>query len=343
MGIVSFCTKEDFNNPGSSQFVKIQESNSSSDRVKVLNQQLPLKKFKSTSATAGDDYVFTLQYMVEAPMVSGSKVQASHIVYNDNNLYLSYNTAGVSIRGAYEIIKLTEGAEPEVHATGSINAEYNSVEYYLDPSTHEPKLMLAGIRLKYGGESTSMVHIFSLGSDGLPTGDPMTIDLNGFVATDINNLGVVTGTDGGFYTIHQGNLFGASFIVGLGDARSVAYNTANDQYVALLGNPGRLVMGLPGSTTEIPLGGLSFQETKATVRVVNNQAFVALGDGGLKVVNLANSQITSSLQRPEAPMGEDPNDYVTNSVSVNEYGQVFIANGAAGIYVAQITDNNIHT
>ena len=340
VSILSFCTKDNNLYSGDGKQGNSNEITNNSDRVKAINQLIPLKKIKSSSSLQDDDCVFTLKYMVDAPIVAGQKVQASHIAYHNDHMYLSYNTAGDIVLGGYEMINLESADYPEVHAIGAIDSEYHSVELYNDPSGNISKLILAGVRSKYDGELTSMVQLFSLGTDGLPVGDPLTIDLNGYAATDVNHLGVVTGTGGGFYTIHQNGFNGITYITDLEDARSIAYCQDKDEYVALLGNPGRLITGLPGKANTIPLGGISFGETKAMVRVVNNKAFVALGDGGLKVVNLETGQVISSLAAPEHPAGEPDEDYVTNSVSVNEYGQIFIANGAAGIYVAKMNTND---
>jgi len=331
LAFLSNCTKDLPETSTDNQFVHL-DPEQNIKRVTQYDQYIPLRTIKSQSQGADETLAFNLRYMIEAPLVNGQLVQASHLSYRNGQLYLSYNTAGEIIRGAYEIITLEASGMPNVLTSGALTSEYHSVDVVYDADRQQHKMLLAGIKLPFTGGTQSIVQVFDLNEQGLPDGSPVDVALKGVVATDVNHNGIVTGTNGHFYqlsgyTALEGNAFE--------DARSVAYYSNLDQYVALLGKPGRLAMNLSGQTQYIPLGGLDISDTKAMVRVFDDYAFAALGAGGLKVVDLSNGEIISELAKPDHPVGENELDYVTNSVSVNGQGLVFIANGAAGIYVAR--------
>jgi len=338
MIVLSNCTKDNLFKFDDSSYVVIDKPDKPTGRLEYHNDPIPFKKFKSAQSTSGDEYTFTLQYLLSSPVVDGASVQASHIVYKSEKLYLSYNTNGDLIRGGMEVVDFANPGNPRVMATGIRDAEFSSLDIYTNSATGKSHLIMAGAGFNDQGAVGSQIRIFELDASGYPLMNAEIIDLTGYVATDINVLGVVTGTQGGFYEINEQALNFANYATDLEDARSVAYNSTNGEYVALLGNPGRLITGLPANQQTIQLGGISYEGTKAIVRVQDGLAYAALGDGGLKVVDLASGLITASIDRPEIPSGQNEKNYVTNGVSVNESGYVFIANGAAGVYVAKISD-----
>lgn len=341
---MSFCTKDTDFEEAESQFINLDFPANISNRLVVVNQSIPLRRIKDGSSLPEEEYIFTQKYILGGPVVNNTSVQASHIKYWNNNVYITYNTAGSVTNGGFDIINFQNINNPIIYATGIEGSEYSSIEIITDTGSGESQMILAGSSETSGGNDISIVQIFDMDITGLPILDPIKIDLNGYTATDINFLGVVTGTSGGFYQLNLGSQNNANYITDLDDVRSIAYNNKNGEYVALLGKPGRLVTGLPGSSSIIPLGGISFPGTKAIVRINNGFAYAALGDGGLKVVDLATGMVTTSLERPEIPTGENQNNYVTNGVSVNQNAYVFIANGAAGIYVAKlIGDGSLET
>lgn len=336
---MSHCAKDYNMEDGESQFIPLDQQGTKTDRLMIINQSIPLRQIKNANTSPDENYVFTQKYLLGGPIVNGSGVQASHIYYWNNNIYISYNTSGFISNGGFDIIDIQNINNPEVFATGIVGTEYNSIGIFTDPGSDDSKMILAGSSESSGGNYLSQVQIFDLNNSGLPILSPQKIDLNGYVATDVNHLGVVTGTEGGFYQLNLGSQITANYITDLDDARSVAFNKNNGEYIALLGRPGRLVTGLPGNSTTIPLGGISLPGTKAIVRIDAGFAYVALGDEGLKVVDLSSGIVVTSLPRPAIPAGKNQDNYVTNAVSVNDNGYLFIANGAAGIYVSKLVVN----
>lgn len=87
----------------------------------------------------------------------------------------------------------------------------------------------------------------------------------------------------------------------------------------------------------ITVGGANITDSKSTASVVLSRSFVAAGDEGMKVVSLTTDAVVDSIPRAIVA-GLDPTLTVTNAVSVND-DLVFLANGEAGVYVAQAAIN----
>ena len=334
--LLTFCSKEEMEADKDIHYIQIDRPGHPSDRLIPINKPIPLRTEKNGSILTGEDLVFIEKYAVEGPVVDGFLVQASHIFFHDQRIYLSYNTAGEEVRGGFEMIDLNDPDNPQVYATGTPEAEYSSLEVYYHPVMGKAYLILGGCRETLDEGHIAEVRLFGLDASGIPVLNPTVFDLEGYVTTDVNHLGVVTGTSGGYYQIDPNTMNNLMQLQKLDDARSIAFHTPDQSYISLLGSPGRIVTGLPNSPSTLLLGGLSNPGNKATIRLAEGYAFAALGEGGLKVVDLSTRRVTASLPRPEAPDGENSDDYVTNGVSINEAGQVFIANGAAGITVAKL-------
>jgi len=317
------------------QFQILEPGSQSGQRFHPENRELNYTRIKSGQMNTGE-VMFTLRYTLEGPMIDNSPVQASHMTFRQGNLFIAYNTAGEVVAGGFDRINLNTTGMPEVLSVVSSRSEYSSVELVTDPSSGDSKLILAGVGLGSDNDPKSQIQIFDLNDAGVPVLAPRISLLNGYVATDVNANGVVTGTSGGFYEITDLDQGRVRLNANFDDARSVAYDQTTGTYVALLGNPGRLVTGLPGNSRVIQVGGLTLGETKAIVRIHNGFAIAALGEGGIVVVDLESGNITGTLSRPAFNGNGNPDDYVSNGVSVDGTGRVFIANGAAGLFVAQL-------
>jgi uncharacterized protein (TIGR02145 family) len=331
--LISGCSKDPWFNDREldPQFQLLDPGTQSQLRLHPENEELSYTRIKSAQSNNGD-VVFTLRYMLEGTTIDNSPVQASHMAFRQGNLYIAYNTAGNTVAGGFDRINLNTTGMPEILSVVSSRSEYSSVELITDPT----KLILAGVGLGSDNDPKPQIQIFDLDGSGDPVLAPKISLLNGYVATDVNGYGVVTGTSGGFYEIEDLDQGKVKLNAGFDDARSVAYDYSTGEYVALLGNPGRLATGLPRNQRIISLGGLTISETKAIVRLHNGFAIAALGEEGIKVVDLKTGTVTGSLPRPAFGGSGNPDDYVTNGVSVDATGRVFIANGAGGLNVAQL-------
>lgn len=163
-------------------------------------------------------------------------------------------------------------------------------------------------------------------------------DVNSYVATGVavfNDFIMATsGSDGHLTTLSKSDLTTID-TNRLNDVRSIAIS---DTYIAALGvSPATLyVLNINNPTTfnEYIIAGNTSVESKSTLAIDGDFAYVSLNDGGLKIVNLNDDTIVQSIDKPQTPEGENETDYVTNAVSVNDE-LVFIANGAVGVYVGK--------
>jgi uncharacterized protein (TIGR02145 family) len=335
--MVTGCAKDPwFNDPQiDPQFQLLDPGTQFLQRFQPENRELQYSRIKSGQLNSGE-VMFTLRFMLQGPSVDNAPVQASHMAFRQKNLYIAYNTAGNTVAGGFDRINMNTTGMPEVLSVVSARSEYSSVELITDPVNGDSKLIMAGVGLGSDNDPKPQIQIFPLDASGEPVLAPRVTLLNGYVATDVNAQGVVTGTNGGFYEIENMDNGQVTLASEFDDARSIAYDQTSGTYVVLLGNPGRLVLGLPRNQKVVQLGGLTLGETKAIVRIHNGFAIAALGEGGIKVVNLQTGTITGSLDRPAFNGSGNPDDYVSNGLSVDGTGRVFIANGAAGLFVAQL-------
>lgn len=311
-----------------------------SARLLEKSTRLTYRSFKA--AQDGQDLAFSLEYFLNSPEVDGVAVQATHLIYKANKLYISYNTEGEMIRGGMEIVDMLDPADPQVMATGIRDGEFSSLDIITRSLTGDSWLALVGAGMPLAGQPAPQVRLFELDGAGYPLSDPQIVDLHGFTGTDIQHLGLVSGTDGAFYRLDEQTLSFASLELDVQDARSVAWDPQSEQYVVLNGDPVQLITNLPGQPVVHELGVSSLTSgAKAIVRIWNGLAFVAMGEHGLNVYDLETGDQVAGIARPDIPEGENSQNFVTNGVSVHEESYVFIANGAAGVFVARYTDGNL--
>ena len=311
-----------------------------SSRLLQKNNPLSFRSFKSGQGE--NDIIFSLEYFLNSPQVEGTAVQATHLVYKANKMYISYNTEGALIRGGMEVVDFNDPANPQVMATGIRDGEFSSLDIVTDPVSGGSWLVMVGAGLPQNNLPSPQARMFELDTYGYPVLNPQVIDLDGYTGTDIQYYGMVSGTNGAFYLLDDQTLSFVETQLQIDDARSVAYDKATQKYVILTGDPATLMTNLPGQAKTYDLGIGSLAEgSKAIVRIWNGLAFVALGEAGLKVYDLATGEEKASLARPEIPQGENPYNYVTNGVTVHDEGFVFIANGAAGVYMAKYENGSL--
>jgi hypothetical protein len=150
-----------------------------------------------------------------------------------------------------------------------------------------------------------------------------------------SGLYATSGDNGALFTVSP---FSPSDVdpVALHDARWV--DARDGKVVVVQGTPGQIAVfeadGLEPAGT-FPFTGADIPESKSTVELVGGKAFVAAGSGGVQVLSATTGVVVGSVPRPDpASLGLDPSVVVTNAASVED-DLLFIANGEAGVYVAQ--------
>lgn len=288
-----------------------------------------------------DNYALVLRAEVKPPAYLEQMLKASHVHIDGNRAFVAYNTEGESYLGGIEIYDISNIQKPVLIAQIVVNdADYSALTY------HDNKIYLAGATQSAEDKALSspaIVEVITLENDQVIE-ESVLLDVMGFTATDVkidgNKLYITSGTNGGLsiYDLNSLELLETKM---LDDARSIAFD--QDQFVVMQGVPARVkTYSTPdGSLLEsFTVGGANIPESKSIVDMKDNLIFIPAGSEGLKVIDAKTGQNKLQLPLPEM---EDvkPEFMVTNGASVNK-GRTFIANGAAGLYVAQQQSENIH-
>lgn len=299
---------------------------------------------------AGPGFTLTLRAEVLPPVSGTTTLQATHIVmteYTDTSAvypytittyslaYVSYNVGGPTYLGGVDVFDVTSRNNPTLISSAVfLNTDVSALTF------NNGKLYLAESTSDVAFTYPAVVEEITLVNNRLSLMTRRT-GIASYVATDVKvAFGKVFASSGsggpgtgGLTVLDAGTLTEVAFDPFL-DARAV--NVYGNNITVMQGTPARIRMYNGASSsfmTSYNVGGANLSEHKSTAKVVGNRAFVAAGDEGLKVVDLTTGSIVDSLPRVTVA-GLDPNLTVTNSVSVNG-DLVFLANGEAGVYVAQ--------
>jgi len=312
-------------------------------RVKKTNQILQVQnvEFSSTKGQGipqkidlTQNFVFKLRAEVDAPVYEGNTLQATHVRIIDHYAFVTYNTQGSKYLGGLDVFDVTDISNPTIVWNAVFkNADVSSVDYYNN------KLYLVGAfdidadapsYLK----SPAVLEVLSLQPDRSIAKVDTIIDLNAYVGTDIRvNAQSIYTTSGsnGYLKVFNHN-YKVVDSVKLDHARSVDAN--NGKIYVLQGQPGRLNVYNQSDAsfvTTFAVGDANQEEAQSGVVASNKYLFAALNEGGVQILNLDGS-LKQVVPRPLIPEGENPENFVSNSVSI--YNDLaLIANGEAGLYV----------
>jgi hypothetical protein len=317
-------------------------------RVHVVTDTLaiePVGSVASVRGAAGAEPAFpcpppafslVLVAQVDPPELNGVRLQASHVVIRGSKAYVAYNVQGPLRKGGVDVFDVNHPEAVELTSSAlftdtdvSAADEHGSSALYLatatDDATFATPAVLEVVDLE-GGKLTS---------------SSRRVDLPSFAGTGVRVQGdavyVTSGSGGdpvgGLSVFERATLEPTAFDA-FEDARAV--DVQGDLVVAMRGTPGALrVYDGAGMdfVRSIASGGAGIPESKGTVFIARHYAFYAAGDGGLRVVDLATDATVVTLAVPDVA-GLVPEDDVTNGASASG-NLVFIANGGAGLYVAQ--------
>lgn len=297
------------------------------------------------------NYVFVLRAEVEPPVYQNHTLRASHVHIKGigsagDRAFITYNTEGEDYLGGIDIFDISNIKTPILVTQIMVDgADFSAVTF------HENKIYLAGASRSYEKDnlqSPAIVEIITLENDKVVE-PSTTLDIIGFTATDVkihdNKLYVTSGTNGGL-SIYSLDSLKLLDIKRMDDARSIAFDQASpldDKFVIMQGTPARVTTfsTSDGSLLKsFTVGGADVPESKSMVDMKNNFIYVPAGKEGLKIINASTGENKMLIPLP-ALEDVEPEFLVTNAVSINEE-KVFIANGAAGLYVAQQKEENIN-
>ncbi|GMQ26506.1 hypothetical protein Aoki45_31880 [Algoriphagus sp. oki45] len=283
-----------------------------------------------------EEIALVLISQASSPVYEGNTLQATHVDIDDDYAYVAYNTAGPTYLGAVEILDISDAYKPRIVAQAIFkNADISALEY------RDGVLFLA---MAVDVDQSEVTDPANLGivsvSNGQFTSDFRLISVPGFVATDVTATSqftaLVSGSNGAL-TLFDRNLNKLSEVPGE-DLRSVTFG--ENRLAILSGTQGAGILN-PNSLTEVTRIALDADEPQAkrTIDIEDDHVFIALGRKGAGIYRLSNGREESLLPIPINPENVEAGDIVTNAVSVED-DLLFMANGAAGISIADVDDED---
>jgi len=314
------------------------------ERILLKENLIPIENNKSVTKITDNEftfdptenYVFKLQAEVSSPQYQGNTLQATHVTIHENYAFVTYNTKGDKWQGGFEIFNVTNIQNPELIVSaimpdGDISAiDYNDGKVYLAGamgSNNETDL-----------ESPAFLQVVNLDNQMNIISVDTILDISSYVATDVlatdKYILVTSGSDGGL-TVFDKFTYEPVNISQYANARALDANSGN--VFMLQGEPGqinKLNKATFGAEAVFSVDGANTPASKSEIAVNENYVLSALNEGGLKMLTTTGI-LKQHIPKPSVPQGAIADNYVTNSVTLNE-NLVLIGNGAAGVHVGNI-------
>ncbi len=274
---------------------------------------------------------------VDAPSVDGRTLRATHVDIDGKYAYVSYNTEGEIYLGAVEIFDISDVYNPKITAQAIFKeADISSLEF-----KNGVLYLAAAVNIDANKDVTAPANLITVAvSGGVFTSPFKFSSVPGFVATDVahtNTHTVVTSGNDGSVSLFDGNqTLGQS--VKIDDLRAVAFGS--DKIAVLSGTGGVSVLDPNSLSTvlSIPLAN-DVAEAKRTLSINQNHLFVSEGRNGAGIYQMGDGKLVKRMAIPILPNDVEAGDVVTNAVSVDQ-DLLFMANGAAGISIADVKDKS---
>jgi hypothetical protein len=313
-------------------------------RVTTRNELIKLDTTRGLGRTHGSNaFSMTLVAEIAPPTVNGQTLMATSVSLDGQFAYISYNLRGESYGGGVDIVQL-KGTQNATIRSEALFSDTKVSSVFYDNTTSRLYLAEASNNPAFAYPAT--VEMLKISGNKLNLSGAVRTVLTSYVATSITSVGglvfATTGNTGGLYTLTPDSLKVVTYVA-LSDARWVDFDPTSLTLATVQGG-GKLYVFSPlagafGNTYSF--AGTGIPESKSTVEVIGGKALIAAGDGGVKLVNIANGTVVGSIARAIVP-GMDPSLSVTNAATgAKQY--VYISNGEAGIYVAQasqLLENN---
>lgn len=283
----------------------------------------------------------TLVAEIDPPVVDGDPLQATSIDggWGDWGV-VSYNMRGPERKGAIDWISHFSSSSPRLRSQVIFDdADVNAVSVlgtavYAASATDDPAVPFPAV-----------LDRVPLRNDRFTLVSYRRVPLVSFAATSVfrtGNLLYVTSGSAGELSAFSSWTLSERGAYPLHDARWVARDAAGNRIVVAQGTPGQLSVfeegEFPGGSMNLintfPFPGADVPESKTTVEIEGEHAFVAAGTEGVQILCLDDGEVVASVPRPDpAALNLDPSVVVTNAVAVDD-DLMFISNGEAGVYVA---------
>ncbi|MGI9625649.1 MAG: YncE family protein [Longimicrobiales bacterium] len=292
------------------------------------------------SAAPAEPVLMKLIAEVDSPELDGVMLQATHVAMKGKKAYVSYNVQGSTQKGAIDAFDdMNESAPVLTSSVRLHDADVSSVAY------ESKKVYVATGAVEGSFPTTAVLEVVRL-RDGDRRFEPTTdrIELPSFVGTGVTifkDLVYVTSGDGG--PVPGGlSVFDEKTLELVAedrfpDARAVSAD--GDWVVALRGSPAELRVydKDDGNLVRvIPVGGAMTPDSKSGLAIDKDVAVVAVGEAGIRVVDLETGAILGEMPVPDIS-GLNPADVVANGVAVHK-DLIFVALGAGGLWAIRAAD-----
>jgi hypothetical protein len=280
---------------------------------------------------------FSLKLTAEVlpPTLDGKVLQATSIAMSNNKAVVSYNMRGAEYLGGIDVFLISNEKNIFLKSEALFNnADVNSVTF------NDGYVYTAGATGDGAFPYPAVCEVLGLQGVSLILEGNQRAPLTSYAGTSAVFWGsrvYTTSGDNGALSVFDSASLVPQDSFDLHDARWVDVN--DGKVVVVQGTPGRISVYDEATMTlenTFPFAGANVAESKSTVQVIGGKAIIAAGDNGVQVLSLATGNVLGYVPLPNpADLGLDPSVVVTNAVSA-EGNLLFISNGEAGVYVAQV-------
>lgn len=350
------CTKEDQSIPSDiiieKDIVINNNLRSLNGKITKRHHNVPLVSFTDRRLKSGgyaedpnieENFAFTLIAESLSPEYEGKTIQATHVDIYDNYAFVSFNMKGAEYLGGVQVFDVSIPENPMIISEAILpHIDVSSLEYFGN------KLFLAGAYDPTVNDTTyttpAVIDILNLNSAMQITGTDTIIDISSYVGTDItvgnsdgSTMIMCTTGDNGGVMMYNASTFSMEFEEELPDARAV--QLYDGKAYVLKNNPGEIVVYENNTVlVKYPLLANLTPDSKSELDVNDQGIFAAMNAGGLQYQKEDGTNV-QLIPKPDVIEGELEENYVTNSVTVNNE-LVLIGNGGAGVYVGYVSEQS---
>lgn len=350
------CTKEDQSIPSDiiieKDIVINNNLRSLNGKIAKMHHNVPLVSFTDRRLKSGgyaedpnieENFAFTLIAESLSPEYEGRTIQATHVDIYDNYAFVSFNMKGAEYLGGVQVFDVSIPENPMIISEAILpHIDVSSLEYFGN------KLFLAGAYDPTVNDTTyttpAVIDILNLNSAMQITGTDTIIDISSYVGTDItvgnsdgSTMIMCTTGDNGGLMIYNASTFSLEYEEELPDARAV--QLYDGKAYVLKNNPGEIVVYENNTVlVKYPLLANLTPDSKSELDVNDQGIFAAMNAGGLQYQKEDGTNV-QLIPKPHIIEGELEENYVTNSVTVNNE-LVLIGNGGAGVYVGYVSEQS---
>lgn len=288
---------------------------------------------KSTS-----DFHLNLVGQVSRPEFdTNSNLTATHVDYQDNFAYVSYNTIGQTFAGAVDVIDLSNPSQPVLVSRMYMHDRDANVILYDTGYLY----VLGSVDASRVFEATEESYIAKIGvfNGVIDLNDVNYFYQKGNTATGItkmDNAFFVSSGEDGVIAKYDSASFSKSNEITYDDLRSVA--SENGRLAVLDATSGVKILDSDLNVISQINTSTNFSvDAKRTIALKANQLFVPEGEQGTGVYNINTGELEERLPILVDPDNIAFSDKVTNAIAVNG-STTLMANGGAGLAIKVTND-----